>query len=187
MVTGEHDLLRRQHAAYHEAGHVIADLILGYRFTAVTIRPEDSGEYEGAVSGSARGRARDLAVVQLAGIVASAKMAGADPWENPPRFDDDSADIATAGDFIDDWAAFVTKTWGEPVFRQQLWDETGKRTRELVDGNWNPIEVMAAALLERETLSYAEVIGILRERCPEFRAGGKDPAGSRAMEPGREG
>jgi len=153
--------------AYHESGHVIADLVYGFRFTGVTIRPDESGEYEGVV-GSTRGRARDLAVVQLAGIAASAKMAGYDPWEDPPRFDDDRADIATAGSFVDNWAAFLKKNYGESSVKEQLWDEIEQKTRLLVDGNWKPIEVVAGALLEREMLSYDNVIRILKDRCPEF-------------------
>lgn len=160
----------RRHAAYHEAGHVIADLLYGYRFTYVTIRSDEPGEYEGVVYGSTRGRAQELAVVQLAGIVAAAKMAGGDPWEHPPRFDDDSADIATAGTFIDNWVAFLKKTYGESPYRERLWEETEMKTRLLVDGNWDAIDCVAGALLEQETLSYSEVIRLLEERCPDFRA-----------------
>ena len=163
--------LTRRHTACHEAGHVIADLVFGYRFTFVTIRPGESGEYEGAVYGSTRGRARNLAVVQLAGIVAAATMAGCDPWAEPPRFDDDSADIATAGTFVDNWAAFVSRTYGEPSVRGQLWDEAEEKTRLLVEANRRPIDVIAGALLEKTTLSYDDVVRILKERCPDFRIG----------------
>ena len=161
--------LSRRHTAYHESGHVIADLVSGYRFTFVTVRPDESGEYEGVVYGSTRGRARDLAVVQLAGIAASAKMSGYDPWENPSRFDDDSADIATAGNFVDNWAAFLLKTYGESSVKEKLWDEVEKKTRLLVDENWKPIEVIAGALLEKETLAYDDVIRILKDQCPDFK------------------
>ncbi|MCK9593271.1 MAG: hypothetical protein M0Q91_14805 [Methanoregula sp.] len=163
----------RRHLAYHESGHVIADLVFGYRFTFVTIRPDDSGEYEGMVYGSTRGRARDLAVVQLAGIAASAKMAGSDPWETLPRFDDDNVDITTAGIFIDNWVAFLSRTYGESSYKEQLGDETKEKTRLLVDQNWKPIEVIAGALLEQENLSYDDVIRILKEQCPDFTLGGK--------------
>ena len=163
----------RKHTAYHEAGHVIADLSFGYRFTFVTIRPEESEEYEGVVYGSTRGRASNLAVVQLAGIVASAKAAGYDPWADPPRFDDDSADIATADNFIGNWTAFLQKTYGEASYKEQLWIETENTTRQLVDRNWNAIEVIARALMEKETLSYEDAIAILREKCPEFPFGKK--------------
>ena len=163
--------LSRRHTAYHESGHVIADLVSGYRFTFVTIRPDESGEYEGVVYGSTRGRARDLAVVQLAGIVASARMSGYDPWENPPRFDDDSTDIATAGNFVDNWAAFLKKTYGESSVREKLWEEIENSTRLLVDQNWKSIEVIAGALLEKETLAYDDVVRILKDRCPDFRTG----------------
>ncbi len=163
----------RRHAAYHEAGHVVADLVFGFRFTFVTIRAEDAGEYEGVVYGGTRGRAQELAIVQLAGIVASARMTGADPWEYPPRFDDDNADIATADTFLDNWAAFLSRTYGDSSYRIQLWDETEKKTRVLVDQNWSAIEVIAGTLQERETLSYDDVIRILKERCPDFKIGEK--------------
>jgi hypothetical protein len=168
-IPGSELFLR--HAAYHESGHVIADLVLGYRFTFVTIRPDESGKYEGVVCGSSRGRARDLAVVQLAGIVASARMSGYDPWENPPLFDDDRADIATADSFVDDWAAFVSRTYGQSSVREQLWDEIEDKTRQLVDRNWKPIEVIAGALREKETLTYNDVIRVLRDQCPDFKPG----------------
>jgi hypothetical protein len=172
MEINEPDIFRR-HAACHESGHVIADLVFGYHFTFVTIGPDESGEYEGAVYGSTRGRARELAVVQLAGIVASAKMAGYDPWATPPRFDDDSADIATAGNFIDDWVAFLARTYGESTLKEQLWEEIVNKTRLLVDQNQEAIDVIASALLEKETLSYDDVIRILKDRCQDFRVGKK--------------
>ena len=163
--------LSRRHAAYHESGHVIADLVSGYRFTLVTIRPDNSGEYDGGVCGGRRGRVRDLAVVQLAGLVASAKMAGYDPWKKPTRFDDDRADIAAADSFVDHWAAFVSRTYGESSVKENLWDEIGEKTRELVDRNWKPVEVIAGALLEKETLAYAEIVRILKDKCPDFTIG----------------
>jgi hypothetical protein len=67
----------RKHRAYHVSGHIIADLVFGYRFTFVTIRPDESME-DGMGFGLRSGRAKDLAVVQLAGIAASAKIAGYD-------------------------------------------------------------------------------------------------------------
>ena len=172
MEISESELFRR-HTVYHQAGHVIADLVSGYRFTFVTIRPDASGEDDGAVCGNARGRARDLAVVQLAGIVASAHMTGHDPWENPDRFDDDRADIAAARKFIDDWTGFLSRTYGESSLKEQLWDETEKKTRLLADQNREAIEVIAGALLEKETLSYEDVIRILKDQCPDFRIGDK--------------
>jgi hypothetical protein len=167
MEAREPELFLR-HTAYHQAGHVIADLVSGYRFSFVTIRPDVPGEDDGGVCGNARGRARDLAVVQLAGIVASAQMTGHEPWENPDRFDDDSADIAAARIFIDDWAGFVSRTYGKSSLKEQLWDEIKNKTRLLVDQNRKAIEVIAGALLERETLSYDDVIRLLKDRCPDF-------------------
>jgi ATP-dependent Zn protease len=49
-----------------------------------------------------------------------------------------------------------------------LWDEIKNKTRLLVDQNRKAIEVIAGALLERETLSYDDVIRLLKDRCPDF-------------------
>ena len=172
MEIPEPELFRR-HAAYHASGHVIADLYFGFRFRFVTIRADESVDDDGEICGNARGRARDLAVVQLAGIVASAKMRGLDPWEKPDPFDDNNADRAAARNFIDNWAGFLSRTYGESSLKTQLQDEIEKKTRLLVDQNWKPIEVIAGALLERETLSYDDVIRILRDQCPDFIIGEK--------------
>lgn len=167
MAIPETELFRR-HTAYHQAGHVIADLVSGYRFTFVTIKPDLKGEDDGGVCGNARGRARDLAVVQLAGIVSAAQKTGHDPWEKPDQFDDDSADIAAARIFVDEWAGFLSRTYGESSLKEQLWDEIRNKTRLLVDQNREAIEVIAQALLEKETLLYDEVIRILKDQCPDF-------------------
>ena len=172
MEIQEPEIFRR-HRAYHEAGHVIADLVLGYRFAFVTIRPDESAEYEGVVYGSTRGRARDLAVIQLAGIVASAQTTGRNPWENPDQFDDDSADIAAANIFIDNWIEFLSRTFGDSSYRKKLWDEIDNKTRLLVHDNQKSIEVIAGALLEQETLTYNDVIRMVKAECPGFNTGEK--------------
>ena len=165
-MEGKEPDLQRKRAAYHEAGHVIADLILGHRFRFVTIKPGEPDEKDRAVHGITRGRAKDLAVIQLAGIAASAKMTGCDPFENPDLSDDDRDDIATAETFIDNWVAFLRSTYGEAAYREQIREETEHRTRELVDRNWNAIEVVAEALQKKETLSFDEVTRILKGPVP---------------------
>src|SRR5512136_2365128 len=167
MEMPEPEIFRR-HTAYHESGHVIADIVSGYRFKFVTIKPDEFEGYDGVVYGNAKGRASDLAVVQLAGIVASAKMIGCDPWENPYLFDDNSADITAASNFIDNWINFLSKTYGESSYRKKMWDDSKNKTELLVNKNWKPIEVIAGALLDRETLTYNDVIRILKEQCPDF-------------------
>lgn len=34
--------------------------------------------------------------------------------------------------------------------------------------NWKPIEVIAGALLKMETITYDDVIRILKAQCPDF-------------------
>ncbi|OPX65298.1 MULTISPECIES: hypothetical protein [unclassified Methanoregula] len=171
VVTGAE--ASRKHAAYHVAGHVVADLVYGYRFRFVTIRPLESGGEDGSLCGSVRGRARDLAVVQLAGIAAAARMAGQDPREETVWSGDERDDSAAADTFIDNWIAFLTRIYGEAPYRDRIRDEILDRTQKLVDTNWGAIEVIAECLLARETLSYNDTERILKERCPEFRHGEK--------------
>ena len=172
METREPGLIRMQRA-YHQAGHVIADLVCGFRLIAVTISPEGSAEDDTALYGNVRGRARDLALVQLAGVVASALKTGHDPWENPDQTDDDRTDIAAARTFIDDWTGFLSRTFGESSLKEQVWDDVTKRTRLVVEQNWTAIDVIASVLLEQETVSYGDIIRILNERCPDSTLGEK--------------
>lgn len=167
MKTLNPEILRKQ-TAYHEAGHVIANLSFGYRVQAATIKPNEYDGYEGVVYCNANGRACDLAAVNLAGIVATAKMIGCDPWENPYLFDNNSTDIATANNYIDKWVKFLSKTYGESPHRKQIWGEIENKTQLLVNQNWKPIEAIADALLKMEILTYDEVIGILNAQCPDF-------------------
>lgn len=161
----------RKHAAYHEAGHVVADLVFGYRFRFVSIRPCGPGEDDGSAFGTFRGRARDLAVARLAGIAAAARADGNDPWEETGWSDDDRADISAADRFIDNWVIFLSRTYGEAPCPEKIEEEVRKRTRQLVDTNQGPVGVIAGTLLERETLSYDDAVRILKERCPEFMSG----------------
>jgi hypothetical protein len=172
METHEPGRIRMQRA-YHQAGHVVANLVCGFRFTAVTIRPEGSGENDTALYGNVRGRARDLAVVQLAGVVASALKTGRDPWDNPDQTDEDRADIAAARIFIDDWTGFLSRTFGESSLKEQVWDDVTKRTRLMVEQNWTAIDVVADILQEQETVSYGDILGSLKARCPDSRFGEK--------------
>lgn len=164
----------RKHAAYHEAGHVIADLVFGYRFRFVTIRPAGPEGDDGAVYGFRRGRAKDLAVVELAGIAASAKLAGRDPWTGTDRPEDDLADLDAADRFIDNWVVFLTRTYGEAPYREKIVGEARETTRLLVARHWNAITAVAEMLLAKGTLTYDDVVRLLKDRCPAFVAGKKE-------------
>jgi ATP-dependent Zn protease len=167
MEIQQPDMFRR-HTAYHESGHAIADLVFEYCFTFVTIKPDESGEDDGGVCGNTKGRARDLAVIQRAGIVASAKMMGCDPWEYPYLSENNSTDIATARNFIDTWVAFLSKTYGESSYRQQIGDDIKNKPRLLADQNRKPIDGIADVLPEKESLTLDDVTRILKAQCPDF-------------------
>lgn len=167
MKTEQPEIIRKL-TAFHESWHVIADSSFGYRFIFVTIKPNDLEGYNGIVYGRANGRACDLAVVQLAGIVATAKLIGCDPWDNPYLFGKNNPDITTADKLIDQWGDYLLKTYGKHLYGRQIWNEIENKTRLLVNQNWKPIEIIAGALLKIETLSYDDVIWILKAQCPDY-------------------
>jgi len=167
MRIQQPEIFRRQ-TAYHESGHVIADLSFGYHFKVVTIKPDDFEGYNGIVYGSANGRACDLAVVYLAGIVATARLIGCDPWDNPYLFGNNNSDIISANKLIDQWVKFLLQTYGKHLHGKQIWDEIQNKTRLLIDQNWTQIEIIANALLKIETLTYDDVLWILKAQSPDY-------------------
>ena len=145
MRIEQPEIFRRQ-TAYHESGHVIADLSFRYPFKFVTIKPDDLEGYNGCVYGSTYGRACDLAVVKLAGIVATAKLIGCDPWDNSYLFGNNNSDITTANKLIEQWSDYLLKTYGKHLHWKQIWNEIENKTRLLIDQNWKQIEIIASAL-----------------------------------------
>jgi hypothetical protein len=134
--------------AVHEAAHAVIALRLGLVFDHVTTVPDEREETDGALHWTELQSAGDLeiaptadAIVLLAGPFAEARVTGSSLHEvlaDDPAGEDREA-LATLG--LDD-------------------DEFVAASREalaLVEEDWPAIERVADALLDRDTLDFAEV------------------------------
>lgn len=162
----------REASAYHEAGHAVMAFLLGHRITSVTIKPGVTAEgesYSGMVYSRPRGRidfdvstpamrikVENMIMVTLAGDVAQRRF-------NPrsSRNWHASADRSAAADM-----AFSQTSSGEQATAFLAWLHI--RTRDVIHGRWNVVERVAAALMDRETLSATDLREVIFGR-PAYR------------------
>jgi hypothetical protein len=134
--------------AIHEAGHAVVALRLGLVFDFVTTVPDEHAETDGALHWTDLQSAGDLeiapaadAIVLLAGPFAEARLTGSTLHEvlaDDPAGEDREA-LATLGLDDDEFVA------------------AGRDALAMVEEDWPAIERVADALLESETLDFAEV------------------------------
>jgi len=161
--SGSDDVLK--YVAYHEAGHAVAYWYFfnGPRFKYVTIKPEEAawGRIVGRLSrwnpdedSGVRFfvRSRDRIIRSLAGPAAERRLRG--------KYDHRGA----SGDWsaVADLVFNMTGSERQATALMRYFDIV---TEEFIEFRWHDIEVVAAALLERTTLTYKEVQQIL---FPEF-------------------
>jgi Peptidase family M41 len=150
--------------AFHEAGHAVAGWCLREPITRITIIPD--GEFDGAVEFAnvlrdadfetldARNRARHQIVILWAGQIAQ-KHFDARSWHDcHGRFDRrDAVHLAlkvTSGE--DEAAALIAESEGV--------------SRDLVLRSWPAVQAVAALLLERGEVEWAEVRDVLSTFVP---------------------
>ena len=134
--------------AIHEAAHAVVALRLGLVFDHVTTVPDDDAETDGAMHWTDLQSAGDLeiaasadAIVLLAGPFAEARLTESTLHEvlaDDPAGEDREA-LATLGLDDDEFVA------------------ASREALELVESDWTAIERVADALLECDTLDFAEV------------------------------
>jgi ATP-dependent Zn protease len=130
---------RRQRIAYHEAGHAVVVLRLGYKLKDVTIKP--NGRAEGMTNYEKRGGlVSDGIKIILAGSLAESLFDG-------------KVSLKTDGSG-NDWRAI--RKW-YPEFCARDVREIGEETKLLVQRHREAIARVARALLERETLTGDDV------------------------------
>jgi ATP-dependent Zn protease len=155
----------RRHTAYHEAGHAVIGLVLGYDVKKATIRPVYSYLGQATISKKRCGSEGSTEVqagsdsevdlighicVDLAGLLAE-KLVNRSPFEE-----------LIAHGSSGDWqhaqrrARRINRHQAE-IFIDALMEET----RALVEQHKDAIVRVATALLERETLSGAEIKRIM--------------------------
>src|SRR5258708_24275848 len=153
-------------AAYHEAGHAAAALVVGRRFRYVTIKPDLEDESLGhcqfthrwprhldpATASSERLEryVRKCVICALAGDTAETQfrarhnwVGGSDDWESAMKYAEAVTESTEERDAYVGW----------------LWI----RTQQLLARELPAITALAEALLERETIRYAMTSEIVRE------------------------
>lgn len=140
---------------YHEAGHAIAYLDLGYDFLQVHV----DGDGLGAVDVRPQPRdARDLLIVTYAGPAAEWTYVHGAPspyFPDVDEWDAESAETDLEGDAFDVWQLRpLTYASGIPdQYERAAWDLLSRR--------WTDVEKVANALTERGTMTYEEVLCVL--------------------------
>jgi ATP-dependent Zn protease len=143
--------LRR--TAIHEAGHAAIALCLGILFETLSVKPDGDALGHVMVSDDYRdhdrGDAMKFAIFALAGCVAEA-ISG---------YDLDGAVDGATHDYrdVDDALRRAFKTDGECARRRS---RAYSKTIKLLDKNWALVENLAAALVEKETLTFDETLEI---------------------------
>src|SRR5262249_31519224 len=141
-----------QHIAYHEAGHAVINLVLGYNVTKATIRPRYS------LLGQVRfdGRVSDDKVDEaIAEIKSSLSGPLAEQLVNPEPFDE-LIEVGSRGD----WRRVrrAARSIADSIIGRSI-----RETRVLVEQHKEAIERVANALLEHETLTGKEIKGLTDE------------------------
>jgi ATP-dependent Zn protease len=164
----------RTSTAYHEAGHAVADLMLGFEFDSATIVPNAEARSLGAVMGPhavfgyhgsgrrerAR-RVRDAIVAFYAGLAAEHVCCGV-----AFSFEDD-AEHGAWGDHHKAWDllrqhgdAPRCRVVGDEAFCEEL-ERLQRKAVQLVRRHRAAVDAVAQALLARNTMSGEEVRQIL--------------------------
>ena len=157
--------------AYHEAGHLVAGYVLGLEYHGATIKPGEG--YAGAAyiplinkmrydpDGDEEDYLYWHVLVYYAGPKAVELLNG-----SPLPPDDPNLDLGRYGSDRFHVGTIVQSLAGPSEEEQVVLDETAqKETESLLRDNWGAVEAVAAALLERETLSTDECKKILDAFC----------------------
>jgi hypothetical protein len=163
--AAERELRRLTGRAYHEAGHAVAALRLNHGIGPVTVRPDPRGGFLGRawITFSDNRWGGDPAVF-LAGHYAEKRRFRSVHWLGCSE-----TDVGKATRVLD--RLFGPADDGNRDARATLWLAWERGTREMVKDPevWNAIEVLAAALLEKKTLSGLAARAIVE---PILRPGG---------------
>jgi ATP-dependent Zn protease len=147
--------------AYHEAGHAVASWRLGEKFKYVTVAPDADSighvrrerwpkwfhpDFDS--SDRIRLRVERHIVISFAGQLVEAKFLGKHPRYGMHADNEIAVDMAFhVGGSVKTVEAFLHYCWSV--------------SEDLVACNWRFVEVIAEALLDKETLQYVDVIEVI--------------------------
>lgn len=141
--------------AYHEAGHAVAAIARQRRFSYMTIEPDHGRGSAGHVRFSARqgGSIISLhtgAVIALAGEAAQRQFS-----PRSIRLHQSDGDRA----IVADAALLATGSAEQAGLLVKFWTVCA---RDLIASRWTAVNQVAAALLDRRRLTYAEVLAVAK-------------------------
>ncbi len=157
-----------QHAAYHEAGHAVVRLRIwpgSARHLRATIKPDaETGGHvhhrKWTVQKASLGQLINEAVCALAGPIAEEHYTGRRNDGGAGQTDD--SPFLVRGSDYNTVSEIVTELTGDDGEEQQaLWTWLERRARNYVVADWNTIDLVAKALLERETLAGKELFALV--------------------------
>lgn len=136
--------------AYHEAGHAVVSRMLGLRVKSVTIRPGS------VLIDSFSGAATEKQILTLlAGIYAQRRFAPHSAWRSRNQSHPNS------GYDFDNVALLIHDQHGSGRVADLYSRYAFAKAEQLVDDWWQHIEAVARALLERGTLTGAEMYQVM--------------------------
>ena len=159
---------QRRVAAYHEAGHVVADVCQGLHVVGVTIVPNSTSlahvSTPGILGYNTQGDKtvrRSLGRAQIVALYAGAAAVRVhdpdEPWVGREKDDKEAFELSRKYNVLPRNMAYVGDA--------SHWEYLGKLERKaekLVRSNWLAVEALAQALLERNTLTGEEATEIVR-------------------------
>ena len=157
-------------SAYHEAGHVVVARLIGRRIQQVTIEPDreypakteldDTREPPHGTAEWVQWNEDEL-MLKCAGAVAEGKFLG-------PGHSAKAMLLANPDD--DPYSIAGLRYPNEPA-RSDYLDRILERTRKCIEDNWEDVQAIAAALMQRGRLDAAAINSVLQQgtegkRCP---------------------
>lgn len=153
----------RTRTAWHEAGHAVAYLAHGLSFVAVTV--DENGDGEVTVAPRRIPTTAGL-VITHAGPITEALhlLGGPDPMPDPDALLGAVEDaLLHGGDGDTEEIITCHRDLGITDEQGQVYEDEALR---LVCGHWGSVALIAEALCDRVTLTYAEVLGLLDDGNP---------------------
>jgi hypothetical protein len=151
----------RPSTAYHEAGHAVVALSLGVPFLFVTVKETD--DYLGVMR-HPEGYSEVLANSQYEEFGDEAYKAAA--MVSIAGYAAECIYSGSPGDFMDDCYEHDRSSFIDLVMRlgmdtERIGLRIAAETRALLESRWPEVELVAATLLERQTLTAQEVENLL--------------------------
>jgi hypothetical protein len=159
--------LRRDIAAYHEAGHAVVAWMLGLRVRSVTIRPASGHSGLTRIAGFGRTTTEKKILITLAGPYTRRRFVPRSAWRSRNQ-----SHLADGYDF-DKVALLLDDAHGNGKVADLYSRYVMAKAEQLVDDGWQHIEAVAKALLERETLTVAEMRQVISDEVKARRIQGR--------------